>query len=173
MRTLRLENVRLQVYMKLSKLLRMRKIYQNFVSASLTTYLIIIETSYLYLIVIWLLLSRSMEMLTPLRLLKEGLHTLNIQIVIVEVTKISLLNQKQIRVPITIMTSQWLLKLTIRIKVRREMDLKQGRTIKCRKRTLIQTSSIMTTKKKELNYLQFMLLQNTKVRLSTLIYFSV
>lgn len=137
MRTLRLENVRLQVYTKLSKLLRMRKIYLNFVNVSLTTYLIIIETSYLYLIVISLRLSRSMEMLTPLRLLKEGLHTLNIQIVIVEVTKTSLLNQKQTRVPITIMTSQWLSKLTIRIKVRRETDLKQGRTIKCRKRTLI------------------------------------
>lgn len=107
MRILRLENVQLQVYTKLSKLLRMRKIYLNFVNVSLTTYLIIIETSYLYLIVISLRLSRSMEMLTPLRLLKEGLHTLNIQIVIVEVTKTSLLNQKQTRVPITIMTSQW------------------------------------------------------------------
>ena len=76
-------------------------------------------------------------MLILLKTSKAGQHTLNTQIVIVEATKTSLRLPKPTKVLVTVMTSQWLLKITIKTKAKQEMAQKQERIPRSRRRVPI------------------------------------
>ena len=76
-------------------------------------------------------------MLILLKTSKAGQHTSNTQIVIVDPTKTSLQLPKPTKVLVTVMTSQWLLKITIKTKAKQEMAQKQERILRSRRRVPI------------------------------------